>query len=80
MKQWIKAVGAANRTASRHLTYDEAVAAAHAIARGESTEAQTSAFLMAIRMKGETDEEIMAFIDVFRKYSLPYASFSDSLN
>lgn len=80
MKQWIKAVGAANRTASRHLTYDEAVAAAHAIARGESTEAQTSAFLMAIRMKGEADEEIMAFIDVFRKYSLPYASFSDSLN
>lgn len=79
MKQWIKAVGAA-RNEARNLTYDEAVAAAHAIARGEATAAQTAAFLTAVRMKGETDEEITAFIDVFRKYSLPYASFSDSLN
>jgi anthranilate phosphoribosyltransferase len=79
MKQWIQAVGTAKKEA-RNLSYDEAVAAAHAIARGESTEAQTAAFLTAVRMKGETDEEITAFIDVFRKYSLPYASFSDSLN
>lgn len=79
MKQWIRAVGAAKKEA-RNLTYDEAVAAAHAIARGEATEAQTAAFLTAMRMKGETDEEVTAFIDVFRKYSLPYASFSDSLN
>ncbi|RAV04028.1 anthranilate phosphoribosyltransferase [Paenibacillus sp. YN15] len=79
MKQWIKAVGTTKKEA-RHLTYDEAVAAAHAIARGESTEAQTAAFLTAVRMKGETDQEVTAFVDVFRKYSLPYASFSDSLN
>lgn len=79
MKQWIKAVGTTKKDA-RNLTYDEAVAAAHAIARGESTEAQTAAFLTAVRMKGETDEEITAFVDVFRKYSLPYASYSDSLN
>lgn len=79
MKQWIKTVGT-GKTGSRHLTYDEAVAAAHAIARGESTDAQTAAFLMAMRMKGEADEEMMGFIDVFRKYSLPYRSFSHSLN
>lgn len=79
MKQWIKTVGT-GKTGSRHLTYDEAVAAAHAIARGESTDAQTAAFLMAMRMKGEADEEMMGFIDVFRKYSLPYRSFSNSLN
>ncbi|MFE5320138.1 anthranilate phosphoribosyltransferase [Paenibacillus sp. NPDC056579] len=79
MKQWIKTVGT-GKVGSRHLTYDEAVAAAHAIARGESTDAQTAAFLMAMRMKGEDDEEMMGFIDVFRKYSLPYRSFSDSLN
>jgi anthranilate phosphoribosyltransferase len=79
MIQWIKAAGTGKK-GSRDLTYDEAVAAAHAIARGEATDAQTAAFLMAVRMKGESDEEIMAFIDVFRKYSLPYASFSDSLN
>lgn len=79
MKQWIKVVGT-GKTGSRHLTYDEAVAAAHAIARGESTDAQTAAFLMAMRMKGEAEEEMMGFIDVFRKYSLPYRSFSQSLN
>ncbi|MBP1156573.1 MULTISPECIES: anthranilate phosphoribosyltransferase [unclassified Paenibacillus] len=79
MKQWIKTVGT-GKMGSRHLSYDEAVAAAHAIARGESTDAQTAAFLMAMRMKGEADEEMMGFIDVFRKYSLPYRSFSHSLN
>jgi anthranilate phosphoribosyltransferase len=79
MKQWIKAVGT-GKLGSRNLSYDEAVAVAHAIARGEATEAQTAAFLMAMRMKGEADEEMMGFIDVFRKYSLPYRSFSHSLN
>ncbi|GAA4854194.1 anthranilate phosphoribosyltransferase [Paenibacillus vulneris] len=79
MKEWIKTVGT-GKLGSRHLTYDEAVAAAHSIARGESTDAQTAAFLMAMRMKGEADEEMMGFIDVFRKYSLPFRSFSDSLN
>ncbi|TDF97650.1 anthranilate phosphoribosyltransferase [Paenibacillus piri] len=79
MKQWIKAIGS-GRIGSRDLSYDEAVAAAHAIARGESTDAQTAAFLMAMRMKGEADDEMMGFIDVFRKYSQPYRSFSDSLS
>ncbi|MDB5053549.1 MAG: anthranilate phosphoribosyltransferase [Bacilli bacterium] len=79
MKQWIKAAGT-GKMGSRDLTYDEAVAAAHSISRGEATDAQVAAFLIAERMKGESDEEIMAFIDVFRKYSLPFASFSDSLN
>ncbi|WP_248927387.1 anthranilate phosphoribosyltransferase [Paenibacillus hamazuiensis] len=79
MKQWIKAVGT-GKIGSRNLSYDEAVAAAHAIARGESTDVQTAAFLMAMRMKGEADDEMMGFIDVFRKYSLPFRSFSHSLN
>lgn len=79
MIQWIKAVGTGKR-GSRDLTYDEAVAAALAIARGEATDAQIAAFLMAERMKGETDDEIMAFIDVFRRFSLPLTSFSESLN
>ncbi|MBO9609222.1 MAG: anthranilate phosphoribosyltransferase [Paenibacillaceae bacterium] len=79
MLQWIKTVGTGKK-GSRDLTYDEAVAAAHCIARGEASEAQMAAFLMASRMKGEADDEIMAFIDVFRKYSRPLASFSDSLN
>ncbi|MDO3681735.1 anthranilate phosphoribosyltransferase [Paenibacillus ehimensis] len=79
MKEWIKAVGT-RKPGTRHLSYDEAVAAAHAIARGDSTDAQTAAFLMAMRMRGESEEEMTGFIDVFRKYSLPYRSFSHSLN
>ena len=79
MIQWIKAVGT-GKMGSRDLTYDEAAAVAHAISRGEATDAQIAAFLMAERMKGESEDEIMAFIDVFRRYSLPLTSFSDSLN
>lgn len=79
MKQWIKAVGAGSQE-QRNLTYDEAVAAAHVMARGEATEAQAAAFLVALRMKKETSEEMTAFIDVFRKYTMPFASFSDSVS
>lgn len=53
---------------------------AHTIARREATDAQISAWLMAERMKGESDDEIMAFIHVFRKYCAPVRSFSDSIN
>jgi anthranilate phosphoribosyltransferase len=79
MLQWIKAIGAGKR-GSRDLSYNEAAEAAHSIARGDSTEAQCAAFLMALRMKGEVDEEFMAFVDVFRTYCMPYTTFSDSLN
>jgi anthranilate phosphoribosyltransferase len=79
MKHWIKLVGTGKK-GSRDLTYDEAVAAGHAIARKEATDAQAAAFFMAVRMKGEARDEIMAFVDVFRKYSLPIKSFSDSIN
>jgi anthranilate phosphoribosyltransferase len=79
MQQWIKAIRAGSG-GTRHLTYDEAAAAAHAMAREEASDAQSAAFLMALRMKGETPEETLGFIDAFRKHSLPYASFSGSLN
>lgn len=76
MKQWIKAMVG---THPRDLTYDEAASVAHSIARGEVSDAQAAAFLIAARMKGETDEEIRGFIEVFRKYSHPFASFSHSV-
>ncbi|KQX49079.1 anthranilate phosphoribosyltransferase [Paenibacillus sp. Root444D2] len=79
MKRWIQAMGTGMQ-GSRDLSYDEAVEAAHEMARGDSTEAQCAAFLMALCMKGEADEELMAFIDVFRSYSLNYHTFADSLN
>jgi anthranilate phosphoribosyltransferase len=79
LKEWIKAVGTGKK-GSRDLLYDEAASVAHIIARGEATDAQIAAWLMAERMKGETDDEIMAIIQVFRKYCTPIRSFSGSIN
>ncbi|WP_426445706.1 anthranilate phosphoribosyltransferase [Paenibacillus sp. S-38] len=79
MEEWIRIIGM-GRQGSRHLTYEEAVQAAHAMARGEATDAQAAAFLIAMRMKGESPEEIKGFIDIFRRYSLRYKPFPQSLN
>lgn len=78
MKRWIEAMGTGGK-GCRDLYYDEAVAAAHAIARGEATDAQTGAFFAALSQKGEATHEALAFSDTFRKYTAPFASFSDSL-
>lgn len=78
MKRWIQAMGSGMQGA-RDLSYEEAVEAAHEMARGDSTDAQCAAFLMALCMKGEAEEELMAFIDVFRSYSLKYHNLTDSL-
>ncbi|GFZ86060.1 anthranilate phosphoribosyltransferase [Paenibacillus marchantiophytorum] len=79
MKRWIQAIGSGQQ-GTRDLSYEEAVEAAHEMARGDSTDAQCAAFLMALCMKGEADEELRAFVDVFRSYSLNYHAFADSLN
>ncbi|MBD0381703.1 anthranilate phosphoribosyltransferase [Paenibacillus sp. WST5] len=50
------------------------------MARGDSTDAQCAAFLMALCMKGEANDELNAFLDVFRSYSLNYQPFADSLS
>ncbi|MZQ85890.1 anthranilate phosphoribosyltransferase [Paenibacillus sp. 5J-6] len=80
MKRWIQAIGSGQQGNTRDLTYEEALEAAHEMAKGDSTDAQCAAFLMALCMKGEADEEMRAFIDVFRSYSLNYHAFADSLN
>ncbi|MDD9269850.1 anthranilate phosphoribosyltransferase [Paenibacillus sp. GCM10023248] len=80
MKRWIQAIGSGQQGIARDLSYEEAVEAAHEMAGGDSTDAQCAAFLMALCMKGEADEELRAFIDVFRSYSLKYQPFEDSLN
>lgn len=79
MKRWIQAMGS-DQTRMRNLTYDEAVEAAGEMAKGDSTDAQCAAFLMALCMKGEADDELMAFIDVYRGYSLNYHTQPNSLN
>jgi len=51
----------------RDLTRIEAAAAMDAIMSGAATNAQIAAFLMALRMKGETVEELIGFAQVMRQ-------------
>ena len=49
------------------LTYEESREAMKEIMTGEATNAQIAAFLTALRMKGETVEEIIAFAEVMKE-------------
>jgi anthranilate phosphoribosyltransferase len=49
------------------LTYEESTAAMKEIMSGEATSAQIGAFLTALRIKGETSEEITAFTAVMKE-------------
>ncbi len=53
----------------RDLTEGEAEAAMKCIMSGEATQAQIGSFLTALRMKGETIEEITAFARVMREFA-----------
>lgn len=52
---------------SRH----EAEDAMHLLMRGETTEIETAAFLLGLRSRGETIEELTGFTHVMREYAIP---------
>lgn len=54
----------------RDLTSEEATTAMNEIMKGEASEPQTASFLTALRMKGESAEEITAFARVMRENAL----------
>jgi len=51
-----------------NLTFEEAQEAMREVMSGNSTNSQIAAFLAALRMKGETVEELIAFADVMREH------------
>jgi anthranilate phosphoribosyltransferase len=55
----------------RNLTRDEARDAMHEIMRGEATQAQIAGFLVALRAKGETADEIAGCAEAMRQHVLP---------
>ena len=57
--------------AGRSLTMEEAIAVMQEIMEGEATPAQLGAFLTALRMKGETIQEIAGMASVMREKALP---------
>src|SRR5256885_14158555 len=53
------------------LTEQEAREAMHEIMAGEATDAQIAGFLTALRMKGETAQELIGFARVMREKAEP---------
>lgn len=62
------------------LTYDEAAQVMDEIMTGTATEAQSAAFLTALRFKGETIDEITACASVMRKKALHINPLTDTLD
>jgi len=78
MLELLKEVGRGKRGA-KDLTYEQALQAAEMIRTGKATSAQIGAFLMAERIKTESMEEILAFIDHYRQ-AIPLFSMPHSLD
>ncbi len=70
MQDLIAKVGKGKR-GSRDLTYDEACAAMECLLNGTATPYQVGAFLMAMRVKGESVDELAAFTTVARRKNRP---------
>lgn len=62
------------------LSFDEARQAFHIIMSGEATPSQIGAFLMALRVRGETVEEISGAVDRLRAKMLPVAAPADAVD
>lgn len=62
-----------------HLTHDEAKAAMNVIMDGEATPAQIGSLLTALRMKGETADEIAGFAETMRSKANAVHSQSENL-
>ncbi|MEK7825968.1 MAG: hypothetical protein AAB266_06035 [Nitrospirota bacterium] len=70
MKDFIAKAGKGKR-GSRDLTFDEASSAMECLLSGIATPYQVGAFLMAMRVKGESVDELAAFTSVAIRYNRP---------
>ncbi len=66
MQQWIKEVARGKR-GSRDLTYAETRDAARLMVDGKATDAQIAAYFVSQRLKTETADELLAFIDTYQE-------------
>ncbi len=65
MKEYIKKV-----FEKENLSEKDAMDAMEKIIKGEASDAQISAFLVSLALKGETPEEIAGFVKILKKYAI----------
>src|SRR5690348_9918439 len=75
-QQVIKLIGTGPR-GSRALRFDEARHAMAALVAGEVSDVQAGAFLMAMRWKGETPEELAGMAQALRDAAQPLEAGTD---
>ncbi|MEH7012497.1 anthranilate phosphoribosyltransferase [Neobacillus niacini] len=68
MQQWLKEVARGKR-GSKDLDYEQTKEVARSIISGTATDAQIAAYLIALRMKTESPEELLAFVHAFQDES-----------
>lgn len=76
---YIKIVGTGERQAE-DLTREEAAEAMDLVLSGKATPAQTGAFLLALRMKGESGPEVAGFAEAARRHCPPLAAPPETLD
>jgi anthranilate phosphoribosyltransferase len=64
MQQWLKEVARGKR-GSKDLDYQQTKEVAQSIINGDATDAQIAAYLIALRLKTESPEELLAFVHAF---------------
>jgi anthranilate phosphoribosyltransferase len=64
MQQWLKEVARGKR-GSKDLDYQQTKEVAQSIIKGDATDAQIAAYLIALRLKTESPEELLAFVHAF---------------
>jgi anthranilate phosphoribosyltransferase len=68
MQQWLKEVARGKR-GSKDLDYQQTKEVAQSIINGDATDAQIAAYLIALRLKTESPEELLAFVHAFGDHS-----------
>jgi anthranilate phosphoribosyltransferase len=68
MQHWLKEVARGKR-GSKDLDYQQTKEVAHTIINGDATDAQIAAYLIALRLKTESPEELLAFVHAFQDNS-----------
>lgn len=78
MQQWLKEVARGKR-GSKDLDYQQTKEVAQTIMNGEATDAQIAAYLIALRLKTESPEELLAFVHAFQDKSEKLALSNQSI-